>query len=135
MHLNAQDEDPPMLRKIVTTLVIVPLGILIVVAALANRQPVTVSLDPFLSGYRPFSVTQPLFVILLAILIVGVIIGGVATWLRQGRWRRAARRASAETRTLRVEADLLRKRLDAAERQAHAQARLPSLVYRPPPAA
>jgi uncharacterized integral membrane protein len=128
-----------MLRKILTMLVVVPLAIVIVLAAVANRQAVTVSLDPFLSGDRAFSITQPLFVILLATLIAGVVIGGVAAWLRQGRWRRTARLASGQIRALRTETDMLRRRLESAERtaraQMHASSQLPSIVYRPPPAA
>ena len=38
-----------MFRKIVAALILVPLAILIVAFAVANRQAVTVSLDPFAS--------------------------------------------------------------------------------------
>jgi hypothetical protein len=79
------------------------------------------------------TVTQPLFVLLLSTLVVGVIIGGIAAWLRQGRWRRAARRAETEVRVLRSETEALRDRVDAAEREARRAT--PALAYRPPPAA
>jgi uncharacterized integral membrane protein len=124
-----------MLRKIVMLVIVVPLGILIVLAAIANRQEVTVSLDPFISGYRAFSLTQPLFVILLATLIIGVVIGGMATWLRQGKWRRAARRAGHEAASLRRESEELRRALEVAERAARGPAAVPSIAYRPPSAA
>jgi hypothetical protein len=123
-----------MLRKFFSAVVLVPLGLVLLLAAVANRQAVTVSLDPFLSGERAFSVTQPLFVILLVTLMIGVVVGGVTTWLRQGKWRRAARAAQAESRALRREVESLRQTLEA-ERAAEMRRVTPSIAYRPPPAA
>jgi uncharacterized integral membrane protein len=123
-----------MFRRILTIAILGPLALLILLAAIANRQTVTVSLDPFLSGDRAFAITQPLFVILLLTLIIGVVVGGVATWLRQGKWRRAARAASAELRAQRQENELLRQRLYASEGADHVRT-TPSIGYRPPPAA
>ena len=79
-------------RKIVAALILVPLAIVIVAFAVANRQTVTVSLDPFSSEQPAASVTLPLFALIIVLLIVGVVIGGIAAWLRQGKWRRTARR-------------------------------------------
>ena len=96
-----------MIRNFVAALILIPLAIVIVLLAVANRQAVTLSLDPFLAEKPALAVTQPLFVLLLAALIAGVIVGGIAAWLRQGKWRRAARRAQAEVRALRAETDAL----------------------------
>ena len=96
-----------MIRKILTTLIAVPLAFLLAIFMVANRHKVTVSLDPF--GDSPaLSATLPLFVIILACLLVGVLAGGMAAWLNQSRWRRAAR-------GLRVERETLRGRLAARE--------------------
>jgi hypothetical protein len=40
------------------------------------------------------------------------VIGGVATWLRQGRWRRAARVERANAERLREDVMRLRERLE-----------------------
>jgi uncharacterized integral membrane protein len=80
-----------MLRKIVAAAILVPLAVLIVAFAVANRQNVTIAFDPF-STQQPDTVTEPLFVVILAALIAGVVIGGLASWLSHGRWRRLARR-------------------------------------------
>src|SRR5262249_56801764 len=77
-----------------------------------------------------FSRAVPLFALLLALLLLGVIVGGVAAWLRQGKWRRAARLAQGEARELRVELDRLRRQ--AAERETAAAA--PRLTLAPPAA-
>ena len=121
-----------MLRKIVAALVLIPLAVLIVLFALANRQAVTISLDPLLADKPALAVTQPLFLVLLIAVTAGVIIGGIAAWLRQARWRRTARRAQAQAQALRAETEVLRERLDVAER---ARQPLPTIAYRRPPAA
>ena len=94
-----------MLRKVVAALILVPLGIVLMAFAVANRHSVTVSFDPFNSQEPAASVTLPLFALVLALLIVGVLIGGSASWLRHGRWRRAVRRLEPELGKVRDELD------------------------------
>jgi hypothetical protein len=50
-------------------------------------------------------------------LAVGIVIGGVATWVRQGRWRQAARAERANADRLRREAERLRERSRRCRRQ------------------
>ncbi len=90
-----------MLRRVVAAIILVPLAIIIVVFAVANRQNVTISFDPFGGDMPVASLTLPLFVLILGLLIVGVVIGGVAAWLGQGKWRGAARRFEREMLVLR----------------------------------
>jgi hypothetical protein len=53
------------------------------------------------------AITLPLFVVIIAVAMLGVLAGGMATWFRQGRFRRAARQSEAEARQMRTElADL-----------------------------
>jgi uncharacterized integral membrane protein len=90
-----------LLRRLVAAVILVPLAIIIIAFAVANRQTVTVSFDPF-SPHEPVaSVALPLFVLIILALIIGVIIGGVASWLGQGKWRGAARRFERELHRLR----------------------------------
>jgi len=97
------------LRKIVAAVILIPLAIVIIAFAVANRQIVTVSLDPFSSEHPASSLTLPLFVLILVLLILGVVIGGVAAWLRQAKWRRVARRLEREAEMLRSEVTSLRR--------------------------
>src|ERR1700693_433879 len=96
-----------MIRKIVSAVILVPLGLVIVALAVANREVVAVSFDPFGAAVPELAVRAPLFVLVFVLVIAGVIIGGVAAWLRQTRWRRAARRLEAELRAARQDADRL----------------------------
>lgn len=104
-----------MLRKVVTALVLIPLAILIVAFAVANRQTVAVSFDPFSSADPAYAARLPLFVLIFGLVILGVIVGGVATWFRQASWRRTARSLDADVRILHQELEAMRRRADAQE--------------------
>ncbi|MEA2818075.1 MAG: hypothetical protein QOJ86_79 [Bradyrhizobium sp.] len=86
------------MRKFFTALIVIPLGLLFVVFAVANRHFVTVSFDPFNTRDPSISVTMPLFAIIIVVAILGVAAGGTATWFRQRHWRRAARLHETEAR-------------------------------------
>ena len=49
---------------------------------------------------------------LFGALLVGVVIGGMAMWITQGRWRRIARRRGAEAVRWQAEADRLTRERD-----------------------
>src|SRR5213080_3826410 len=91
------------MRKFFTALVLIPLGLIFIIFAVANRHLVTVSFDPFNSVDPTVAVSMPLFVVIIAVAILGVAAGGSATWLRQRRWRRAARQHEADARRARAE--------------------------------
>jgi hypothetical protein len=101
------------MRRFVSLFVLLPLAIVIVFISVANRGAATFSLDPFGSAAPALSTTAPLFVFLFAALAFGVIIGGVATWLGQGKWRRAARAERANAARLRRDVESLRDRIAA----------------------
>jgi len=116
------------MRKFFTVLIVIPLALIFVVFAVANRHFVTMSFDPFNSVNPAVSVTLPLFVLIIAIAILGVIAGGLATWFGQRRWRRAARQHELEARTER--AQLAELRSQAASMRAEPQQRaLPGALY------
>ena len=104
-----------MLRKIVTAIIVIPLAAVIIAFAVANRQTVTVSFDPFSSASPAYAVTLPLFAIIIAVLILGVVIGGIAAWIRQSKWRRTARRLDGDVRALHQELAAVRARTSASE--------------------
>jgi uncharacterized integral membrane protein len=120
------------IRKFVTALILIPLAIVLVVFAVANRQIVTVSFDPFNAAQPAFAATMPLFVLIIVLLIVGVVIGGVAAWLRQSRWRRTARRLDRDMRGLRDEVDGLKRTDGSANLPAPLERTPPRVRLRPP---
>jgi uncharacterized integral membrane protein len=122
-----------LLRRIVAAIILVPLAIVIIAFAVANRQIVTVSLDPFSSEHPASSLTLPLFALIIVLLILGVVIGGVAAWLRQANWRRTARRLEREVDELRSEVASLRRSPDGAAGMSEAGNPPERLQLRPPP--
>ena len=110
------------MRKFVAIAVLVPLAIIIVMFAVANREVITVSFDPFDSAHPALALKMPLFMLIFMLVAVGVVVGGIAAWLKQHKWRIRARRAEAEARDLRV-------RLDAGDQRRN----LPAVVEASPP--
>src|SRR5437764_1239194 len=106
-----------MLRKIVTVVVLGSLATLIVLFAVANRAGVVISFDPFAADAPAFALAAPLFVALLVVLVGGVIVGGIAAWLNQAKWRRRARRLARDLARARAETEDLQRRLEAAPPQ------------------
>ena len=121
-----------MLRRIVMVLILVPLAIVIIAFAVANRQIVTVSFDPFSAAEPAASMTLPLFALIILLLIIGVLIGGVAAWLRQSKWRNSARRLEYELRELQRKADVL-SRTAGRPATTPKQADLPERLKLKPP--
>jgi uncharacterized integral membrane protein len=99
-----------MFRKILTWIVVLPIAIFIIAFAVANRQVVTVSFDPLSQANPSYSASLPLFILIFVLVILGVVVGGVAAWLRQSKWRRAARKLDAENRQLLQELASIRHR-------------------------
>jgi len=95
------------MRKFVTWVVFIPLTLVFVAFGVANRHFVTVSFDPFNATAPAVTVTLPLFLLIIAVAILGVLAGGFATWFGQRHWRRAARRHEADARDAKAQlADL-----------------------------
>ena len=105
-----------MLRRIAWLLIALPAGLLLVTLAVANRHDVRLSLDPFNPQAPVLSLVLPFYVYLFGALIVGVLLGGIATWLSQSRWRRSARVQGKAAARWQAEADRLTRERDAAVR-------------------
>lgn len=84
-----------MLNRFLTVVVFIPLAIVLIALAVANRAPVAFTIDPFNPGNPGLTVSLPLFVLLFGALALGLVIGSLATWFRQGRYRKAARQREA----------------------------------------
>ena len=81
--------------------------VLIVALAVANRQTVAISFDPFNAVDPAYGAQLPLYLLVLLLVIAGVLIGGIAAWLKQSRWRRRARRVESQLRRTEAEIDRL----------------------------
>ena len=105
------------MRKFLNAVILIPLGVIFVVFAVANRHIVTVSFDPFNSSDPALGFSLPLFVVIIAMAILGVVAGGLATWFSQRRWRRAARLHEAEADRMRTQLADLRASAAASQQR------------------
>ena len=101
-----------MLRRIVWFAIALPAALLLVTLAIANRHGVRLVLDPFKPADPVISLVLPFYAYLLGALLIGVAIGGAATWMTQRRWRRSARHSAGEAQRWHAEADRLNRERD-----------------------
>jgi uncharacterized integral membrane protein len=79
------------IKKIASLVVFVPLAIILIVLCVANRQTVTLALNPFQPQDPVLSVDGPFFVYLFLAIIFGMLIGSAVTWVAQAKYRKQAR--------------------------------------------
>jgi uncharacterized integral membrane protein len=79
------------MNRIVAVLIVVPLAIILIALGVANRAPVALTFDPFNPGSPGLTLQMPLFVLIFGATAIGLVIGSLVTWLKQGRYRRQAR--------------------------------------------
>ncbi|MCB1445318.1 MAG: LapA family protein [Rhizobiaceae bacterium] len=103
-----------MILRFVKLVILIPVAVALVVLSVANRHFVTLALNPFRPEDQVLSLSLPLFVLVFAALIIGVVIGSLVTWLAQGRYRKRAREGAQEARKWREEAGKQRTRVEEA---------------------
>jgi hypothetical protein len=109
------------LRRFLNWLIGLPIAVIVIGFAVANRQWIDISFDPF-SREAPYAyVSMPLWALLFCGLFLGAIAGWIAAWLAQSKWRKATREA-------RTELKLCRDELERLKRNAASQERLPAPV-------
>lgn len=96
------------MKRFLKWLVLAPVLAVVLIFAVVNRGAVTVSFDPFGNVSSGLSLTMPLFLALFLAAMIGVFLGGVATWFEQGRHRRATRELRTELARLRAEGERFR---------------------------
>lgn len=95
--------------RFLKVVILILLAIVLLGFAFANRDLVTVSFDPFAStDSAAFSIAAPLFAVVIVAAMLGVVAGALATWVSQGRHRRASRQSRVEAEKWRAQAQALR---------------------------
>lgn len=97
------------LRRIFRWAVGLPIVLLVIAFAVANRRWVTLSLDPFSQEAPKLALDLPLWLLFFLGILLGLLVGWFASWLAQGKHRRAAREARAEAAKMQVELAELRR--------------------------
>jgi uncharacterized integral membrane protein len=106
------------MRKLVLVVFTIPLAIILIALSVANRAPVLATLDPFNPGNPALSFSLPLFAIVLAAMMVGVVLGSLLTWVKQGKHRSRAKTEASRADAIKREADAIKQERAAALLQA-----------------
>jgi uncharacterized integral membrane protein len=101
------------MKSILKWLLLLPFAAVIVVFSIYNRHGVEVMVDPSSIFYSGMKFTLPLYMVVFASMMIGVLAGGIASWLKQGKHRKAARDARSDARKLHGEAERLRSQVAA----------------------
>ncbi|MDU8942800.1 lipopolysaccharide assembly protein LapA domain-containing protein [Ovoidimarina sediminis] len=92
-------------------------GLILLIVALANRGPVTLTVLPEeLAAFAGWNaqVTLPIFAVILASIVVGLLIGFVWEWMREYKHRAAASHHRRERERLEKEVDRLKTPADGS---------------------
>lgn len=101
-----------MIARIFSTLGAALVAVFLVVLALANRHDARLVLDPFNPRNPALEVSVPFFVFMFALLMLGVLIGGMSVWFSQGKWRKTARQRTQEAMRWKGEVERLSRERD-----------------------
>ncbi|POF34121.1 lipopolysaccharide assembly protein LapA domain-containing protein [Roseibium marinum] len=104
------------MTRFVKNVILFAIAVVLVPLSVANRHTVSLSLNPFDPQDPRLTLTDiPLFWVIFASLGIGVIVGGLGAWAKQGRWRKEARVKRREADKWHKEADQLREITPAAQ--------------------
>ena len=97
------------MTRFVKYVILFAIAVVLLPLAVTNRHTVSLSLNPFDPQDPRLTIPDiPLFWVIFASLLIGIILGGFGAWARQGRWRKEARVKRREADKWHKEADQLR---------------------------
>jgi TRAP-type C4-dicarboxylate transport system permease small subunit len=94
------------LRRVLRWLIGLPVLIIVLGFAVANRQWTQLSLDPFNQSAPTVAINLPLWLMTFIGIFIGILIGWFFCWRAQGKWRRLARERAREIARLQSEITL-----------------------------
>lgn len=89
-----------MLARLIVVLILIPVAVVLIALTVANRDIAAFTLDPFNPGNPALTFQAPLFVFLYLSLLIGLVLGGAATWFTQRKHRKRARSYSKQVSAL-----------------------------------
>ena len=84
------------IKRIFNWLIGLPIAIVAIAFAVANRQWITISFDPFNRTHPFATVNMPLWALFFCGVFAGIFAGWLVAWIAQGRYRKALRETRVE---------------------------------------
>ena len=94
------------MRRILRWIIGLPIAIVVIGFAVANRQWTRLSLDPFSSESPILSINMPLWALFIFGVFIGIVVGWIVSWFAHGKWRKLARDRRAEIMKLQSELEI-----------------------------
>ena len=79
------------MRRILRWIIWLPVAIIVISFAVANRQWTRLSLDPFSSTSPFLTIEMPLWLLFIVGVFIGLVVGWAMCWFAQGKHRKLAR--------------------------------------------
>ena len=95
--------------KVLFWLLYLPLLVVVAAFGAANREDVGINFDPL-----PFGLTAPVFAVVLASVLIGLVVGGSSAWMSGRKWRKTARGLRRHNALLETEITALREQMESA---------------------
>jgi len=111
MILSLKRDD--VLYKFFKYLILIPVAIIFVGFMISHRHPVLINFDPFNANAPLYAIELPLYLIMIGAIILGILFGGIADWISQGKYRKTARIEKKKNRELVRETEHLKDHISA----------------------
>ncbi|WP_336287615.1 MULTISPECIES: LapA family protein [unclassified Bartonella] len=89
-------------KRILLAIILVPPTVLLIAFIIANRQMVTLTLDPFRTNSESFTYQAPLFIWLFIFFGLGILLGSIINWFACHKCRKALKESKAELEKLKI---------------------------------
>ncbi|MEJ8475210.1 lipopolysaccharide assembly protein LapA domain-containing protein [Roseibium algae] len=90
------------MTRFIKNAILIAVAIILVPLSVANRHTVSLALNPFDPQDPRLTIQDvPLFWVIFACIGVGIVLGGIGAWAKQGKWRKEARENRKEANHLR----------------------------------
>lgn len=89
-------------KRIILAIVLVTITVLLIAFIIANRQIVTLTLDPFRINSENFTYQAPLFIWLFIFFGIGILLSSIIHWFTCRKYKKALKESKAELEKLKI---------------------------------
>ncbi|WP_455477052.1 LapA family protein [Bartonella sp. B41] len=90
------------IKRILLAIILVPPIVLLIALIVANRQAVTLTLDPFQVKSEQFTYQAPFFIWLFVFFGLGVLLSSIINWFSHRKCKKALRESKAKLEKLKT---------------------------------